>query len=297
MKINDLSERQLGYILIAPALIFIFGIAIFPVFRTIWISLHNIDLRIIHLGTPFVGLDNYIAIFQEARFWNALKNTLFFSFTSVSLEMFLGFGAALLVNRKFKGRSIVRASVLIPWAIPTVISGLIWRLLYNDQIGVINDIFLRLGFISESVSWIGNSSTAMWSVIVADVWKTTPFVTLLILAGLQTIPKELYESAKIDGANKWQEFINITLPLLKSSILVALLFRILAAFKVFGLIDVLTSGGPSNSTESLSLYAHRLLFRNLNFGEGSVVSVMTFLGVLLISFIFVKIFNVDLSRK
>ncbi|MED4106376.1 sugar ABC transporter permease, partial [Halalkalibacterium halodurans] len=201
---------------------------------------------------------------------------------------------ALLINRTFKGRGLVRVAVLIPWAIPTAVAAMMWRYLYDGQFGVIAHYFEQLGLISDSSVLLSTGAGAMFSIIFADVWKTTPYMALLLLAGLQTIPNSLYEAAKVDGANRIQTFFKITLPLLKSAILVALLFRTLDAFRVFDLIFVLTGGGPANSTESISIYAYRTLFSQQNFGAGSALSVIVFLSVALISFAFIKFIGSDL---
>ncbi|MGP4040119.1 carbohydrate ABC transporter permease [Gracilibacillus sp. D59] len=246
------------------------------------------------LASNFIGLSNYVKYFKDQRMWQSLWNTIYFTVVSVGFELVLGLGIALLINRSFKGRGLVRASVLIPWAIPTAVAAMMWGFLYDGQTGIIGHYFEQLGFISDASWLLSTSDGGMFSVIFADVWKTTPYMALLLLAGLQTIPSSLYEASDVDGANKFQQFFKITLPLLKSSILVALLFRTLDAFRVFDLIYVLTGGGPANATESISIYAYITLFSQQNFGEGSVLSVIVFLCVALISFIYVRLIGSDL---
>lgn len=246
------------------------------------------------LKSNFVGLDNYVNYFQDQRMWKSLWNTTFFTIISVAFELVLGLAVALLINRAFRGRGIIRASVLIPWAIPTAVAAMMWGFLYDGQSGVVAH-YLQVLHIIPDASWLlSTSNGGMFSVILADVWKTTPYMALLLLAGLQTIPASLYEASNVDGANKFQQFWNITLPLLKSSILVALLFRTLDAFRVFDLIYVLTGGGPANATESISIYAYKTLFAQQNFGEGSTLSVIVFLCVAIISFIYVKLIGSEL---
>ncbi|AGB41489.1 permease component of ABC-type sugar transporter [Halobacteroides halobius DSM 5150] len=291
---TGLSEAQLAFLLVAPALLVITAVALYPVLKSVWLSLFQMNLKF--GNTKFIGLQNYIELFKTPRYWGATWNTIYFTVISVFFEATIGLVMALLMNRSFKGRGLFRASVLIPWAIPTVISAMMWKLMYNPQMGVINDILLRLGVVDQTVSWLGQESLAMWAAIIADVWKTSPFMALMLLAGLQTIPGELYEAAEIDGANKWQKFKEITFPLLKPSLLVALLFRTLRAFRVFGLLRVLTGGGPANSTESLSLYSYNILFSYLQFGKGSAASVTVFVGVLIISYIYIKVLGTDPSR-
>ncbi|MFZ3576966.1 carbohydrate ABC transporter permease [Virgibacillus sp. DJP39] len=246
------------------------------------------------LKSNFVGLANYVNYFQDIRMWRSLWNTTYFTVLSVAFELMLGLAIALLINRAFKGRGIIRASVLIPWAIPTAVAAMMWGFLYDGQSGIVGH-YLELLHIIPDASWLlSTADGGMFSVIFADVWKTTPYMALLLLAGLQTIPASLYEASDVDGANKFQQFRNITLPLLKSSILVALLFRTLDAFRVFDLIYVLTGGGPANATESISIYAYKTLFAQQNFGEGSTLSVIVFLCVAVISIVYVKLIGSEL---
>ncbi|WP_425445474.1 carbohydrate ABC transporter permease [Virgibacillus ndiopensis] len=246
------------------------------------------------LESNFIGLANYGKYLQDARMWRSIWNTTFFTVISVALELVLGLGIALLINRAFKGRGLVRASVLIPWAIPTAVAAMMWGFLFDGQSGIVGH-YLEVLHIIPDASWLlSTSEGGMFSIILADVWKTTPYMALLLLAGLQTIPNSLYEASDVDGANKIQQFWRITMPLLKSSILVALLFRTLDAFRVFDLIYVLTGGGPANATESISIYAYKTLFAQQNFGEGSVLSVIVFLCVAIISFVYVKLIGSEL---
>ena len=248
------------------------------------------------LESNFIGFKNYSRYLRDSRMWAALSNTAFFTIISVSLELIFGLIIALLVNRSFKGRGIVRASVLIPWAIPTAVSAMMWKFLLDGQNGIISYIFSSLNFI-PNMSWaLSTSSGGMFSVILADVWKTTPYMALLILAGLQTIDKSLYEASSVDGASSWQQFWSITLPMLKGPILVALLFRTLDAFRVFDLIYVLTGGGPSNATESISVYAYKTLFAQQNFGAGSVLSIFVFIFVAIISIVYIKFIGSELFK-
>ncbi|WP_449355136.1 carbohydrate ABC transporter permease [Virgibacillus natechei] len=246
------------------------------------------------LESNFIGLANYGKYLQDSRMWTSLGNTAFFTIVTVTLELAIGLAVALLINRAFKGRGLVRASVLIPWAIPTAVAAMMWGFLYDGQSGIVAHYLAEINLIPGSSWLLSTADGGMFSIIVADVWKTTPYMALLLLAGLQTIPEPLYEASNVDGANKWQQFWKITLPLLKSSILVALLFRTLDAFRVFDLIYVLTGGGPANATESISVYAYKTLFAQQNFGEGSVLSVIVFISVALISFLFVKLIGSDL---
>lgn len=242
----------------------------------------------------FLGLSHYKTFFKEPRLWLALFNTFFFTVVSVFIELVLGLWIALLINKQFRGRGLVRAAVLIPWAIPTVISALMWKFMYDGQNGIVAKFFEVIGLVDEMSVLLTTKWGAMFSVIFADVWKTTPFMALLLFAGLQTIPDSLYESAEVEGASKTQQFFYITLPMLKSTILVALLFRTLDAFRVFDLIYVLTGGGPANSTETISIYAYKTMFAQMNFGAGSALSVIVFLCIAVISLVFIKVLGADL---
>ncbi|WLD94107.1 ABC transporter permease subunit [Alkalihalobacillus sp. AL-G] len=242
----------------------------------------------------FIGLDHYVKNFMDKRMWMAIWNTVVFTVVSVAIELVLGLLIALLINKAFFGRGLVRASILIPWAIPTVVAAMMWKFLYDGQNGIVAKLFEEIGLVDSMASLLTTDIGAMFSVIFADVWKTTPYMALLLLAGLQTIPKSLYEAAAIDGANKWKQFFTITLPLLKLSILVALLFRTLDAFRVFDLIFVLTGGGPANSTETISLLAYKVLFAQTNFGEGSALSVVVFICVAIISMLYISLLGRDL---
>jgi multiple sugar transport system permease protein len=245
--------------------------------------------------TPnFIGLKHYKENLSDGRMWKAISNTTIFTVISVFAELVIGLAIAILINKAFFGRGLVRATILIPWAIPTAVSAFMWKYLYDGQNGIVAKAFESIGLFDRMTDLLTSSNGAMFSVIFADVWKTTPYMALLLLAGLQTIPSSLYEAAAIDGASKWKQFLKITLPLLKSSILVALLFRTLDAFRVFDLIYVLTGGGPANSTETISILAYKVMFAQTNFGEGSALSVIVFICVAIISMIYIKFLGRDL---
>lgn len=280
-------RRRTTYYFILPSFFTILLVAIYPIFHCFYLSLHQIDLKLPQLGRIFVGLQNYRHLIEDDRLWRALSNTFLFTGGSVALELLLGIGIALVMHRKFRGRGLFRTSVLIPWAIPTVVAGMMWAWIYNDQYGVFNHFLTKLGVIDGYIAWLGTKNTAMFSLIFADVWKTTPFMALLILAGLQMIPEELLEAAKVDGAGSLARFFRITLPLLRPTIIVALLFRTMDAFRIFDLVFVLTGGGPGNSTETMSLYAYKYLFSYLEFGYGSALAVVTFLWVGIISGVYI----------
>ncbi|MCI1966282.1 MAG: sugar ABC transporter permease [Oscillospiraceae bacterium] len=245
----------------------------------------------------FTGLSGYRMIFGDQRLFDALGHTVYFTLISVAIEFLLGLGLALIMNKAVRGIGLIRAGALIPWAIPTAVSALMWSYLYDGSNGIIAHIFAELGLISSSETMLLTGPGAMWAAILTDVWKTTPYMALLLLAGLQVIDKGLYESSAIDGANRIQTFFKITLPLLKPSILVAVLFRTLDAFRVYDLIAVLTGGGPGGATETLSVYAYKTMFSQMNFGYGSVIVMFMFVCVLIIATLFIKVLGANVMTS
>jgi ABC-type sugar transport system permease subunit len=283
------ADARLGITLVAPAVVTIMVIAFYPLIRCIWDSMHKLSLRFANAPHPFVFLANYRDVIKDPRWHNALWVTGRVVFVSVFVELVLGMVIALLINRAFKGRGIVRASILVPWAITTVVSAQMWAWIYDARYGVFNDLLLKLHIIHKPIIFLAQPNITIWAMIGAEIWKTTPFMALLLLAGLQLIPGDIYEAAAIDGTNGWQNFWKITLPLMKPTVLVALLFRTIDAVRIFDLPRVLTNGGPGQSTETLVLHAYNTLFTNLNFGYGSALAVMVFMLVLLVSLVYIKV--------
>jgi ABC-type sugar transport system permease subunit len=261
---------------VAPSLVVIMAVALVPLGFAGIESLHLHDLRAPWLMRPFVGLANYSEALADQRFWEALLHTLAFSVVAVSLEMGLGLVLALALNRAFLGRGLVRAAALLPWALPTVVAALVWRFLFDGPASLANQIVLATGLAAEPLAWLSHPVLAWVPIVLADVWKTTPFVALLLLAGLQAVDPALLEAARMDGAGAWRRLWHVTLPLLRPALLVALLFRSLDALRLFDLVYVLTGGGPGTATEPLALYTHAVLFQNLRFGYGSALSVLVF---------------------
>ena len=284
---RTVSPNRSGYLFLVPAVLVISIVAVYPALNVFGLSLHR---KLLIFGiSEFVGLENLLFLLGDSRFWNSLWNTVYFTLVSVSLELLLGLAIALTLRRAFKGQGWIRAIVLLPWAIPTVVSAKMWEWMYNVEFGVINYVFTSLGLLTGKVNWLGDSSLALHAAIFADVWKTTPFVALLLLAGLQVIPAEVREAATVDGASRWQIFLRVTMPLLTPVILIVLLFRSLDAFRVFDLIYVLTNGGPANTTETLSIYAYKLLYSTLEYGYGSAVGVIVFICVMSISLLYINL--------
>lgn len=274
-----IARHKQGFWFVVPALLLLVGLYVYPIGRALGLSLFRQNLGTT-LQPEFVGLANYERILGDGRFWQSLGNTLLFTGCSVGLELVLGLAIALLLNRSFRGRGLARTIALLPWALPTAVIGLGWAWIFNDQFGVWNDLLIRLGVIRTGVNWLGDPGLAMAATIAADVWKTTPFMSILLLTGLQSIPVDLYDAYALDGAGPWQRFWAITLPLIRPQMAVALLFRSAEAFGVFDLIQVMTGGGPAGSTETIAIYIYATVMRYLDFGYGSALVVVVF-GLLL----------------
>jgi multiple sugar transport system permease protein len=282
MKQNIINHREqfIGWLLVIPALLILSLVFVYPIVRAFWLSFFTENLAT-QLQPVFSGLANYSRMLGDGRFWQSMGNTTIFTVSSVLLELILGMGIALVLNQTFRGRGVVRTIAIIPWALPTAIMGLAWAWIFNDQYGVVNDLLQRLGLIQTGISWLGEPTLAMMALVIADVWKTTPFISIILLAGLQSISQDLYEAHSMDGANPWQSFYQITLPLLMPQILIALLFRFAQAFGIFDLVQVMTGGGPAGATETVSIYIYSTVMRYLDFGYGAALVVVTFLLLVL----------------
>ncbi|MEB3358772.1 MAG: sugar ABC transporter permease [Synechococcales bacterium] len=269
-------ERVTGWLLLVPALVLLVAVFAYPIGRAFWLSLFTENLGT-QLEPVFSGLANYGRLIGDGRFWQSLWNTTVFTTVCLALELVLGMGIALVLNQAFFGRGAVRTIALLPWALPTAVMALAWRWIFNDQYGVVNDILRRLSLIGTDITWLGDPTRAMMALIVADVWKTTPFIAVILLAGLQSISRDLYEAHSLEGASPLQSFWAITLPLLTPQIMIALLFRFAQSFGIFDLPRVMTGGGPAGATEMVSLYIYDTVMRYLDFGYGSALVVVTFL--------------------
>ena len=276
------SDRRLGIALVTPAVVLLCAVALYPVIATIWLSLHR-SILVFH-EQRFVGFENWVTLARDARFWSSLQTTLYFVAVAVSVELVLGLLFALLLHTSFKGRGLMRAAVLVPWAIPTVVAARLWAWLFNADHGLIPALLP-----GSDVNWLGAPGYALHAAIVVDVWKTTPFVALILLAGLQSIPADVSRAAQLDGAGPLRILRSITLPLLRPAIAVAAVFRGLDAMRVFDAVYVLTGGGPANTTETLSIYAYKTLMRSGDFGYGSTIAVATFLCVAVLAAGYLKL--------
>ncbi|AJQ95057.1 carbohydrate ABC transporter permease [Gynuella sunshinyii] len=283
---QSLAERRarMAWLMVAPALLLLFTVAAWPLFKTIVYSFTDATLTTTG-ALHFVGLANYLdlsgdtafGVLADSLWWQAVTNTLWFTLVTVTLELIFGLAIALLLNQKFVGRGILRTAILVPWAIPTIVSAKMWGWMFHDQYGLINDLLSRIGIISEPLAWVAVPELSMWAVIIAEVWKTTPFMVLMLLAAMQVVSEDLYEVARLEGASAWQRFRYVTMPLIWPAMVVALIFRSLDALRVFDLIYVLTSN--SESTMSISGYARQVLVDYQDMGGGSAASVLVFMLV------------------
>ncbi|PUE46832.1 ABC transporter permease [Limnohabitans sp. 2KL-1] len=299
------SRIRTAWLFLTPMIVLMLIVAVWPLTRSIWFSFTDTNINDIAAG-QFVGLENYFGEYglffnpnDEEGFWAgdwgvSIRNTFSFAVVSVILETLTGLGLALLLNQDFKGRAFVRTAVLVPWAIPTIVSAKMWGWMLNDQFGVINNMLVNAGLIAHKIAWTAEPSYALWTVVMVDVWKTTPFMALLILAALQTVPKDCYEAARVDGVHPLRVFWKITLPLIRQPLLVAIVFRLLDSLRVFDLIYVLTANG--STTISMSGFVRREMVEYGNMGYGSAASTSLFLIIMLTAVVFLRLARVKLAE-
>ena len=285
------KQTRLAWLLLLPALAAVAFVALYPLGQTIYYSFTDQQFLAGIEPTHWVGLENYKDLIHDTLFRDAVVLTVKFTLITVIFEFVLGMIIALVVNSGFKGRGVMRAMMLVPWAIPTVVAAQMWKWMYNDIYGVVNDAGVRLHLLSHNVAWISQPNTALGSVAAVDIWKTTPFVALLLLAGLQVIPTELYEAARVDGASAWRQFWRITLPLLRPAILVALIFRTLDALRVFDVFNVFFGNRPD--TQTMAIFAQDTIVGTGDVGYGSAVCVAIFLIIGLFTVIYVTFMRVE----
>jgi len=278
VNLND--PRWLGLVLVIPTLIAVFGVILVPLVSSMVLSLYRRDLSRPQWDA-FVGFGNYIKLMRDARYLNSLKATAIFSITSVVFELVLGVAIALILNQRFKGRGFVRGLMILPWALPSIVNAAMWEWIYNANYGALNALLMQLGIIDEYQVWLANPRAAMALIILANVWKETPFTTLLVLAALQGIPGDLYEAARVDGASVWQQLIYITLRLLLPVIMIAGLLQLIWGFQTFELVYIITGGGPFSTTELVPLRIYTQTFRSLRFGYGAAMAYLTSLLVII----------------
>jgi multiple sugar transport system permease protein len=290
------ESRRLALQLLLPSFLFVLLFTLYPIVESFRLSFYRLILTLPWLGQKFVGWENYGDLLTDPVAIGSLVTTLIFVGITVPLEILLGLGVALILNESFRGRGLLRAVVLVPWAIPTVVSAQMWRFIFNDRYGFFNFLF----FGTETQSYLAplaEPELAMLAIMTAEIWKTTSFASLILLAGLQTIPDELYEAASIDGATTWQKFRHITLPMLKPALLLAFLFRTIDALRVFDLVYVMTQGGPADSTNVLQFYGYKKTFAEGMIGYGSAISVTVFCLSLVLSLLYIRGFKARILER
>lgn len=299
------NRVRTAWLFLAPMLVLMCVVAVWPLLRSVWFAFTETNINNLE-ASRFIGLENFVGPYglffnpnYTDGFWasdwgTAIRNTFQFAFVSVILETLAGLGVAMLLNQEFKGRTLVRTAVLVPWAIPTIVSAKMWGWMLHDQFGVVNQLLLDWGLIADKIAWTADAGTAMWSVVLVDVWKTTPFMALLILAALQTLPRDCYEAARVDGVHPLRVFWKVTLPLIRQPLLVAMVFRLLDALRVFDLIYVLTSN--DSSTISMSGLVMREMVEAGNVGFGSAASTSLFLIIMLSAVVFLRATRVKLAE-
>jgi multiple sugar transport system permease protein len=288
----EAQERRFGYTLVAPAVIALVAITAFPLVYNLWNSFHHVAYLSPPVGS-FAGVSNYKTILTDNFVVPSLVRTLAFTVVSVALELVAGLALALALDRPFRGRGLVRAAVFIPWAVPTVVSAKLWQTMFDPQQGFVNYTLTALHLPLGHTTWLSQQWTAWAAILVADAWKNVPFMAILLLAGLQVIPRDMYEAARIDGASAWQAFRRLTLPLLKPALMVALIFRTLSAFLIFDVVYIMTGGGPGNSTNVLGFLNFQAFLVQTDFGYGGAVSVMLVLMAVIIAGAYVRVFRTD----
>lgn len=278
------------YLLLAPTVTLIALVMIYPIFRVFYLSFHDLDMTQ-SWKDGFAGINNYVKLFQDAQFWDSFALTAKWVVTQVGIQLVLGVGVALLLNQTFKGRGLARTVALVPWAVSGVLVTMLWTLMYNQSSGLINDILMKLGIINEKIAWLANSGTVFGAVSVAELWRGVPFFAINILAGLQSIPGEIYESSAMDGCGPFRNFAYITLPYLKESIIFSTLLRGIWEFNSIDMIFTMTNGGPMNQTTTLPIYMMKTAIIKGNYGYGSTIGVVTFILLAIVSVIYVRAMN------
>jgi multiple sugar transport system permease protein len=292
----ELSERALGVVMLAPMSLVLLLVVGYPLLDSLWLSLHRLNLANPEQGQPFVGLGNYLYAFRQPTFWYSVQRTLYFMIVSVALELTLGLLFAVLLNERFRGNLGARLAMIFPWALLTISNGVLWAWILNPTYGVANALLMSLGVLQAPKLWLSDTFWTMHVIVLANVWKTVPTVTLLFVAGMQPISHDLYEAAEMDGATRWQKFSRITLPLLRPVLLVAVALRTIGAFRVFDIIYVLTgNGGPADSTKVISFYAYDQAFRYLFFGYGAAISWLITAFMLVLIVVYLRLFQADVS--
>lgn len=293
---GELAEGRFALWLIAPSVALIIGLLAYPILYAAWLALHDYNLAR-PLSQPFVGLSNFVQMISNPEFLAALGRTAYFTVVTVGVGVLLALALALLLAREFRGQTLARVLLLIPWAVPPVVNGIMWRWIYDGNYGALNWILMEFGAISKPKFWLGTPESALNAIIFAEMWKLLPFITLILLAALQTIPRNLYRAARVDGANAWYSFVHITLPSIRNAVILVLILQTMWSIKVFDVIYVLTKGGPANGTTTLFYYGYLETFKFLNVGYGSAVSFTTMMIVLVLTIGYVTMLRGTGARR
>jgi ABC-type sugar transport system permease subunit len=280
-------EARFAAALLIPSIVVVFGVVLYPVLRTLYTSFYDVNSPFPG-SYPFVGLRNYQRVFEDHEVWSSVLRTTYFTLVSTGLELGFGLGIALLLYAPLRMRWLFRAIVVLPWALPTVVNAALWRQIFNAQYGALNALLTQLHLADSYRSWLGEPFLALNMVILADVWKNTSLVAFFLFAGLATIPRELYDAARVDGASAWRTFVSITLPLLKPALVVVLVLRTIEAFKVFDIIYVMTRGGPANGTASIAYYTYARAFSDESFGYGSALAYLIVLFIFVLATFYIR---------
>ena len=294
MKKGTLAKREahLGIGMVTPAMLIIFGLMLYPLFYTIYLTMVQYNL-LSNVSQGFLGLKQYARVLTDDKFWHAMSVTLYFTVVSLGLQLILGFMAALFLNIPFRGQKLLRALILAPWAVPTVVNAQLWNWILNASYGALNKLLLQLGIIRQPIVWLGEPKLALNVIILADTWKMLPLFIIILLAGLSTIPGTYYEAAKMEGAGFWHTFRKITFPLLKPMLLVILVLRTTQTIRVFDVIYMLTQGGPNNSTMTISYYTYFQTFSLFDFGYGATIAMIVAILTVFIALTYKKILKAD----
>jgi len=300
-KKQSFFDRYLPQFLIAPSTLVIFGVLLIPILFALYMSMNKLTFRGADTIYTFVGLSNFTdLITNDPWFVESLVTTIVFTILTVVAEIVLGIGIAVVLNKKFFGRGFVRGLMILPWAMPTVVNAVMWKWIFNADFGAANALLMNMGLISENVNWLGTPTMAFFSVLIANIWKETPYVVLLTIAAFSTIPDGLYEAASIDGATGWKQFWQITMPLIKPVVLILIITKTIWAFQTFDLIAIMTSGGPENATNLLSYYIHRTAFKMNRFGSAAAMSYSLSIVCFVLTLLYIKLFlgkDVDPAKK
>lgn len=297
MRPSDSSFKHnwRGYLLVVPACVAIFCVSIYPMIYGICIAFQNYTLTRANAADfrSFIWFKNFVSLLKQSDYLQACRNTLFWTLTNVVIQVVLAVLIALALNRDMKGRGFFRTIALIPWAVPSVIAALTFRFLYDSNVGIVNAVLQKLGILKNGISWLGNLETARWAVVIESIWKGTPFVMIFVLAALQCVPRELYESAHVDGAGPVKMFFTITLPMIKETLGIATILTTIGTINNFNAVWLMTQGGPLGSTEIMFTYAYRKAFSAHNFGEAAAISVVMFVIIALCTFVYTRLIEED----